>query len=670
MEKEAIKKRMHELYELIEKYDAAYYGKGESLISDQKYDALYKELVSLENQYPLYKEHDSPTSRVGSDLVKEFAKVQHTVPMMSIDNTYAYDELRRWVERTQKNISADDIGYIGELKVDGVACALRYDNGRLVQAVTRGNGVVGDDITANVRTVRSIPLRVDFKEPFEIRGEIYMTFSRFQKLNEWLTEEGLPAMQNPRNTVAGTIKLLDPRIVARRGLSFSAYYLLSNQHTSSHRENLSFLTRCGVPTVMHSSLLGSFDDIVTFCEEWDSKRETLDFPVDGIVIKVDSIPYQRFLGTTAKSPRWVIAYKYQTKTAQTDLIAIDSQVGRTGVVTPVARLQPVMLAGTTIRNATLHNYDEVARLDVRVGDRVEIEKSGEIIPKVVRVVPTDTRKSPHPFVPPTQCPSCGATLVNIEGEVALRCVNTSCPAQMYASLIHFVSRNAMNIEGMGPALIEQLLDKNLVHTPADLFSLSVETLAPLERMGKKSAENVIHSLENAKKNPLNRLIYALGIRLVGAQTAKIIALSVDTISDLFSMSVEEFESIESIGPLVAKSIRLYFDQEKNIDLITRLCSAGVNCSGERGTISKQSQPLSGKTYVLTGTLHHFTRQQAQQHIEQLGGKVSSSVSKKTTAVIAGEDPGSKLGKAEKLGVEVIDEPAFLSLLGRFIHKGP
>jgi DNA ligase (NAD+) len=654
-----MQERLKELYQLIRKYDAVYYGNGQSLISDLEYDSLYKELVELEQKFPEQADPASPARRVGNDLSKEFPKVEHTAPMMSIDNTYSNDELLEWVDRTKKIIESEAIEYIGELKVDGVACALRYDKGKLIQAITRGNGTVGDEITANARTIRSIPLSVDYQQPFEIRGEIYMTFADFSRLNEHLIENGLPPMQNPRNTASGTIKSLDPREVAKRNLSFLAHFLLSPEHKNSHGENLQFLNRIGIPTVYHSDPLRSYEEVRAFCDLWREKRRSLKFPADGIVIKINSISQQETAGATAKAPRWVIAYKYQPDTAITEVLDIDVQVGRTGVLTPVARLKPVLLSGSTIKNATLHNYDEIGRLDISIGDTVEIEKSGEVIPKIIRVVSREGRLLSKISKPPVECPSCHSLVIRLAQEVAVRCVNTSCPAQIFAFLTHFVSRDAMNIEGLGPALIGQLIEKKLVSTPADLFALTAETLASLDRMGAKSAVNIVNALQKAKSNHLHRLIHGLGIRMVGAQTAKILAQAIDDIGALQSMAVENLVLLETIGPNVASSIRYWFDQEKNRELIDTLREYGVNCTGAKQAVSVLSEkPLAGKVFVLTGTLAKLTREKAQEEIEMRGGAVSSSVSKKTTAVIVGEEPGSKLQKAKDLGVTVLYEKDF------------
>jgi DNA ligase (NAD+) len=541
-----------------------------------------------------------------------------------------------------------------------VAVTLHYDKGAFIRGITRGDGAVGDDVTANLRTIRSIPLTVDDQGPLEIRGEVYMTFEHFRGLNEALVENGEKPMQNPRNTTAGTLKLLDPKQVAARRLDFAAYALLSDNHAESHLKNDEYLGTLGFPVVVHSSLLGSVDDIIAFCDTWEQKRHTLPFPADGVVVKVDAIGQQARLGATAKSPRWVIAYKYQPETAITRVLAIEAQVGRTGVITPVARLEPVLLAGTTIRNATLHNYDEVRRLDIRTGDFVEIEKGGEIIPKVNRVIAEKREESSRPFAPPHRCPSCGATLGRLKEEVALRCVSASCPAQAAASLFHFVSRGAMNIEGIGPALIEQLIASGLVKNAADLFTLTRERLAGLERMGEKSADNLLAAVQRAKASPLDRLLHGLGIRMVGAQTARALAREVSDIEELFDKPAAELESIPSIGPLVAESIRMYFDGTENRRLILRLKELGVNARGLPR--SEPKTPISGKSFVLTGSLERHTRDEATRLIVGCGGTVSGSVGKKTHYVVAGENPGSKIEKARSLGITVLNEEAFESLI--------
>jgi DNA ligase (NAD+) len=652
---------LRELRKKIRRYDAAYYGRGESLISDKEYDDLYARLVAMEKKHPELITPDSPTQRIAGDATAGFEKVKHAVPMMSIENTYAETEVAEWIERLQRLLPGEQTGFVGECKVDGVASALRYENGVLTRGITRGDGVAGDDVTANIRTIRSVPLSIEYKGPLEVRGEVYMTFDHFQKLNETIIESGQKPMQNPRNTASGTLKLLDPGVVAARRLSFAAHFCLSDAHTVRHSDNLEFFSSQGFSVVPYSVLPGSTDAVVSFCREWGQKRHSLPFPADGVVIKVDDIEQQRRLGTTAKCPRWVIAYKYQPETAKTTVLAVDGQVGRTGVITPVARLESMLLAGTTIRNATLHNYEEVQRLDIRIGDVVEIEKGGEIIPKIVKVAVEKRGKALAPLTPPIRCPSCGSDLVKLKDEVALRCVATACPAQRFGSLTHFVSRPAMNIEGMGPALIGQLIAEGLVRDVADLFDLTADTLAGLERMGEKSARNIVTALDKAKVNPLDKLINGLGIRMVGAQTARLLAQEVGDIADLYAMNAETLEGIASIGPRVAESIRMYFDRKENRGLIERLRGVGVKCAGTPRP--RETAPLRGKIFVLTGALSGLSREEARALIEQRGGTVSSSVSKKTDYVVAGSEAGSKLDKARLLGVTVIDEKEFMEMVG-------
>lgn len=655
-----IQSHIESLRSRIRDYDTAYYSRNQSLVSDMEYDELYHELEKLEAEHPAFDSPDSPTRRVGNDLTKEFVKVRHTVPMMSIDNTYSEADVREWVARCGKLLPGRTLSFIGELKVDGVAGALIYENGRLVRGVTRGDGTVGDDVTMNMRAIRGIPLVIAHRGPIEVRGEVYMTFEHFRSLNYQMAEAGLKPMQNPRNTTAGTLKLLEPKEVARRSLSFAAHFLLSPDHTESHAANLSFLQTSGFPVVVHSGPLKSADAIIAFCNEWEGKRHALPFPVDGIVIKIDDMEHQRQLGATAKSPRWVIAFKYQPETAVTLVEHIDAQVGRTGVITPVARLTPVFLAGTTIKNATLHNYEEIERLGLRELDYVAIEKGGEIIPKVIRVITDKRGPGTSPYVPPVRCPSCGSALAKLEGEVAVRCFNNSCPAQLLASLEHFVSRSCMDIQGLGPALLKQLVESGHLRTIADLYALSHDQLSALERMGDKSAANILAAVRASKSNPLERLLHGLGIRMIGAQAAKLLARNVADLSDLYTKSAEELCTIEGFGPVMAQSVKLYFDRPENRDLIDKLKNLGLSTAG---TVRPGNPgPFEGKTFILTGTLSSYSREEATGEIEQRGGKVSSSVSKKTSYVVAGAEPGSKIDKAEKYGVAVIDEKAFVRLL--------
>ncbi len=645
------KARISELYRQIKEYDTSYYGDGVSRVTDREHDTLYKELLALEEQFPELKIENSPTSRVGDDLTGGFAKVAHKRPMKSIDNSYSSDDIAHWVSRTRELANDTTITFTAELKMDGVACSLHYSDGKLVQAVTRGNGSVGDDITANVRTIRSIPLTISQKDSVEIRGEIYMTFANFQNLNTRLVSEGKSAMQNPRNTTAGAIKLLSPQEVSKRNLSFCAYYLLSDSEPPTHLENLSTLKRDGFSVVEHSSELKTDSDVVAFCDEWNAKRFDLGYPVDGIVIKVNQLSLYEKIGTTSKAPRWAIAYKYEAEKADTTILAIDIQMGRTGIATPVARLEPVELAGTTVQNCTLHNFDEIERLGVNIGDVVTIEKSGEIIPKVLKV---SAKKSVGNFVMPTECPSCGTDLVKLGSEVAYRCLNGSCPEKRFAALSHFVSRNAMDIAGCGPAVLQQLLDSELITDAADLYTLTSEELLTLDRMGEKSATKLISAFEKSKQKGLASFINGIGIPQVGASTAKILAKAFGSLSALMDAKVEVLIELDTIGDEIADSIISFFASEENKALMEKFTTA--NLLLEEEVIEQTGElPLAGHSYVVTGTLSKYGRKEAGEILERAGAKISSSVSKKTTGLIAGEKAGSKLAKAEKLGVPVLSE---------------
>ncbi|MDR3012668.1 MAG: NAD-dependent DNA ligase LigA [Chitinispirillales bacterium] len=671
------KQRIDELRNLINKYDAAYYGRAVSLVSDKEYDDLLTELINLEKLYPEFDDPNSPTRRIGNDLSKPFQKIRHTAPMMSIDNTYSEQDVLEWIDRLKKALPEEDINFVGELKIDGAAISLIYENGRLIRAATRGDGTTGDDVTANARVIPTIPQQiVNHSSPFEVRGEIYMTFEDFRALNESLAEQGQKTMQNPRNTAAGALKLLDPEETAKRKLSFAAYSLISADNNISLHDNAKLLTGMGFAVVSHSERLRCANDIIAYCEHWESSRRTAPFPIDGVVIKVDSIDHHNRLGATAKSPRWAIAYKYPPEKSETVIESIDASVGRTGVVTPIARLHPVFLAGTTIKNASLHNYDEIERLGVRAGDTVEIEKGGEIIPKVIKV---DLAKRPPdsiPFEPPIECPSCGSPLVKLEGEVALRCLSRSCGAQLLAALEYFVSRTAMDIKGMGPAVVKQLIDGDIIKNAADLYDLTVEKLLTLDRFAEKSASNLVAALEESKTRPLSRLINGLGIRMVGEKAARDIAESINDISDLYGIPIDNDKTlegaalpcfcltdIEGIGTQMAQSIRLFFDRPENVEMIECLRTKGLNLKGDKGRIdaANASGKFAGTTFVLTGTLKKYTRDQAKEMIHGKGGKVSSSVSSKTTYVLAGENAGSKLDKAVALGVRVLTEMEFESL---------
>ena len=652
------KKRQKKLSDLIKKYDEAYYKSGHSLISDFEYDKLYREFKELENSNR-ESTKNSPTTMVGNDLTRGFKKVKHSNPMMSIDNTYSQEELTAWLTRTKKTVNDENCEFVCELKMDGVAAAVRFDNGVLSTAITRGNGTLGDDITENAKTIKSLPKEVSRKDSFEIRGEIFMNFENFEKLNTALIQAGQAPMQNPRNTAAGTIKLLDSKEVAKRGLNFMAHSESEIKKDSTHLITLNGLDKLNISVVPHSEALSKVSDILEFVEKWEPSKNNIGFPVDGIVIKVNSGRYREMLGSTAKSPRWIIAYKYKPETAITEVIAIDTQVGRTGIITPVARLKPVLLSGSTISNATLHNFDEIDRLGVKVGDLVEIEKSGEIIPKILKVV--EPSNSPNVKIP-THCISCNSELIKLKDEVALRCMNSKCPAKLQASISYFVSRNAYNIDGLGPSIIELLIKESLILSASDIFYLKKEDLLKIERMGEKSVDNLLRNIENSKSAPLHSLITALGVPLLGAQSAKALVTILQDISDLYTIDKEQLLQIDGIGEIMADSIIKFFASPDNQNIITRMQDAGVNMRGEKGNIIENNRPLKNQKIVLTGTLEEYKRAELSKLLEDRGAKIVSSVSKNTTLIIAGENAGSKLTKGQNLGIKIISESEIAQLL--------
>ncbi|OGJ86650.1 MAG: DNA ligase (NAD(+)) LigA [Candidatus Raymondbacteria bacterium RifOxyA12_full_50_37] len=653
----ATEKRVNELRGLVHHHDHQYYALGNPTISDREYDALYSELKTLVEKHPEFQSPDCPTMRVGSDLTKEFPKVAHERPMLSIDNSYDTNDLHEFNKRVLKEIEQLSVEYVAEPKIDGIACSLIYNNGRLVLGKTRGDGVTGDNITNNIRTIRSIPLVVNDSSKFEVRGEVYMTVDTLQRLNEIAEETGEKPMKNPRNAAAGALKLQNPKEVAKKGLCFFAYYAEGSLFSISHQENLKTLQDLGFPVNNHITVCDGIDRVIIFIEKFSALRHTLPYNTDGVVIKINDLGLQRRLGTTAKSPRWSIAFKYPPEQKETKILEIVNQVGRTGVITPVANLEPVLLSGTTVSRATLHNYDEIERLDVREGDTVLVEKSGEIIPKVLKVIIKKRPAHSRPFEVLKKCPECSTSLVrdkdNDEDLVALRCPNPSCPAKIERRIQHFVSRNAMNIDSLGPAIIHQLLEKKLIRDFADIYTLKKENLAELERMGEKSAQNIINGIEKSKSNPLNRLIFALGIPHVGETTAKLLARNVKNIDDLACMGLEELDAFNEIGETMAQGIVAFFSHSQTKELIEKLKAAGLNPQGGKEKI--QQGFFTGKTVVITGTLKTFDRNKAIEIIESMGGKVSGSVSKKTDYLLAGENPGSKYNKARALGVEIVGE---------------
>ncbi|MBT3603343.1 MAG: NAD-dependent DNA ligase LigA [Candidatus Latescibacteria bacterium] len=634
-------------------------------ISDREFDHLLHELINLETKHADLVLPDSPTQRVGSDLSKEFPTTVHEVPMLSLDNTYSEDELRDFEDRIRKELPSEDLQYVAELKIDGVALSLTYENGLLVRGVTRGDGVQGEDITPNAKTIQSIPIRLS--QPIdhcEVRGEVYLNHRTFDAINEHREKEGDNRFANPRNATAGSLKLQDPQLVAKRRLSFFAYFFRSENHAQeTHAENLEFISTLGLSVNPNRAVCNGIEDILSYARHWQEQRPNLPYDIDGIVIKLNTVSQQNKLGATAKTPRWAISYKYSAEQAETKLNEITLQVGRTGVVTPVANLDPVLLAGTTVSRATLHNAEELERKDIREGDTVILEKGGDVIPKVVRVV--TTKRPPHsqPFAFPQNCPVCDTPLIKDETEVAIRCVNTRCEAQLKGNIRHFASRTALDIEGLGTALVEQLVDENLVQDVGDLYSLTLEQLSELERMAEKSAQNVIDALEASKEQPFHRLLFALGIRHIGATVARALADNFHTIDKLRETSPEKIEAVHEIGEAIAQSIHAYLNTEENWAVIEKLRMAGVTLEAD-APADTGPKLLDGKTVVVTGTLSRWGRQQIQELVRSLGGKPTSSVSKKTDLVIIGESAGSKKDKAESLGIEILDEDAFAELIGQ------
>lgn len=664
MKREEAEKRIKELREEIRYHERKYYVENSPVISDYQFDLLLKELEELENLFPDLITPDSPTQRVGGEPAEGFPTVFHEKPMLSLDNTYSYEEIREFEKRIKRIIPEEKIDYVAELKIDGLSVSIVYENGMLLKGVTRGDGIKGEDVTHNVKTIRSIPLVIDERRKVEVRGEIYLPFASFKKINEERMERGEPLFANPRNAAAGSMRTLDPKEVSGRGLDSFIYYVFINgtEFFETHWENLSLLKKLGFKTNPNTRYCKNIEEVIEFCEEWNEKKEKLDYEIDGVVIKVNSVKLQKLLGATSKFPRWAIAYKYPPKQAVTKLKEIIVQVGRTGALTPVAVFEPVELSGSIVSRATLHNEEEVQRKDIRIGDYIIVEKAGEVIPYVVGPVKERRSGDEKIFEMPKNCPICGSEVYKPEGEVISRCLNASCPAKIKESILHFASRKAMNIEGLGDALVDQLVEKNLVKSISDIYNLKYEDLVNLERMGSKSSRNLLEQIENSKQNDLSKLIYALGIRYVGEHLAEILAENFESIDDLTKAKKEELLKIREIGEKVAESIEMFFKQKENLDLIDRLRSAGVNVRSKR-EMKIVKDVLKGKTFVITGTLSKYTRDEAEKLIASLGGKVSSSISSKTDYLIVGSEPGSKLEKARALGVKTITEEEFLEMVG-------
>ncbi len=680
--------RAAELRAQIEHHNRLYYQADAPEITDAEYDALLRELQELETEHPELRTPDSPTLRVGGAPVAAFPQVPHAVPMLSLDNALGVEELEEWRARVERGLgrrdagdgsgeAPDDLAFVAELKIDGLSVSLTYEDGVFVRGATRGDGVTGEDITANLRTMREIPLRIRAGKPARgprkkgaadepaatciVRGEAYMTRSGFEKLNERRAEGGEPTFANPRNAAAGSLRQLDPRITAGRPLHFFAYSLLGVDDVTTQAEALERLAAWGFPVNPEWRRLEP-GELARHCLSWEERREELDYHIDGLVVKVDSLAGQADLGATSKAPRWAVAYKFPASEGVTVVRHILVTVGRTGKLTPTAVLEPVEVGGVVIQMAGLHNADEVARKDVRAGDTVIVARGGEVIPQIVRVVKEKRKKGARRFRMPEKCPVCGSRVVRAEGEVAHRCTNASCPSQLRERILHWAGRGAMDVDGLGEALAQQLVDRGLVRDLADLYELDQETLAGLERMGEQSAANLVAALERSKKRGFRHALFGLGIRFVGARVASVLSESFPSLEALLDADQERLEAIDGVGPKVAEAVREFFGAAENRRLVERLAKHGVDLARRGGPAPEG--PLQGKAFVLTGTLERFSREAATAAIEERGGRVTGSVSRKTDYVVAGGSPGSKLARARELGVEVLDEASFKALLAR------
>jgi DNA ligase (NAD+) len=661
LSREQAARRVIRLRREIEYHEKKYYVDNDPQISDAEFDRLMAELKNLESRYPDLITPESPTQRVGEKPVEGFSTVSHGLPMLSMDNCYSVEELQEFEARLHRLLPSADIRYVTELKIDGLGIALRYQEGKYVQAVTRGDSQRGDDVTANVKTIKSLPLTIPETRPVEARGEIYLPFASFNKINQEREDNGESLFANPRNAAAGSIRLLDPSLVAGRELGIFLYTLyVQDKEPPTQWETLTGLRALGFKTNPHSRRCRTLQEVIAYWEEWKDKRDSIDYDCDGVVIKVDDLDQRLKLGITAKTPRWAISFKFPARQATTRVQDIIVQVGRTGALTPVAVLEPVKLSGTTISRSTLHNEEELKRKDVRVGDFVLIERSGDVIPRVVAVMKERRTGREKKFRFPTKCPICHSQTFKPEGEVISRCSNPSCPARLRESILHFASRRAMDIEGLGEALVDQLLDKGLVRQIPDLYRLRQDDLVKLERMGAKSARNLLDQVERSKQRDVSALIFALGIRHVGERTALDLAEHFGNLTTLSRASNDELVRIPEVGPKVAESIVFFFQQPENKELLRALRETGLNFSGLKR--SKAEGPLRGKVFVFTGGLASFAREEAGRLVEQLGGMVQSDVTKKTTHVVVGEVPGSKLAKAQKLGLVILSETEFLKLI--------
>ena len=653
-----IQNKVKELTEKLNYHNRKYYIDDAPEISDFEFDAMLRELEDLEEKYPELKSPNSPTVRVGGEAVSGFESVEHTVPMQSLQKAFSEEEIRAFDKRVREVIPSPT--YVVEHKIDGLSVSIEYINGELVRGSTRGDGNTGEDVTQNIKTIRSVPLKLNTPIPYlEVRGEVFISQKKFEEINAELEAQDQPLFANPRNAAAGSLRQLNPKIAASRGLDIFVFNIqqVEGVQISSHTEGLRFLKKQGFKTILNDKEFKTIDDVIEQIRAIGEERGSLYFGIDGAVVKVNSFESRTELGVTTKFPKWAIAYKYPAEKQKTVIRDIKLQIGRTGVLTPLAVLDTVRIAGSNVSRATLHNADYIKEKDIRIGDTVVIEKAGDIIPAVVAVIAENRTGDEKEFNMPSHCPECGALVVREEGEAAYRCTGVNCPAQRYRNIVHFVSRPAMDIDGLGPSIIEQMLKRSMIETAADLYYLNPEEIAQMDKMGKKSAENLMTQLEKSKSNPLNRLINAFGIRHIGEKAAKILAKEYKTLDTLRKATVEELTSIDDIGGIMAESVVEFFNEQQNIDFITRLEAAGVKCEDDTDSNSVDER-FKGLTFVLTGTLSKYKRSEAAAIIESMGGKTSSSVSKKTSYVLAGEEAGSKLDKANKLGIPVISEEEF------------
>ncbi|MCC3144996.1 NAD-dependent DNA ligase LigA [Halanaerobium sp. Z-7514] len=661
LNKEKAKKKIAALREKIREAEYRYFVLDDPQISDAEFDKLMQDLIKLENQFPELITADSPTQRVGGEVLDEFEKVEHSTEMLSLDNSFNAEELRDFEQRIAKNTAQKDYQFVVEHKIDGLSAVIRYQDGSFQLGATRGNGEVGENITENMKTIRSLPLKIKDKAELELRGEIYLSKSEFERINQQRLENDEKAFANPRNAAAGSMRQLDSKIAASRRLSILIYDLISHSEKefATHLEVFFYLKEQGFNVNWHKKAAG-IEEVIEICQEWEEKRESLDFEIDGLVVKINDLALREELGSTARSPRWAIAYKFPAQQKTSRVKDIEISLGRTGALTPTAVLEAVELAGSTVSRATLHNEDEIKRKDIRIGDTVLVQKAGDVIPEVVKVIKEKRDGSEKEFEMPEHCPVCGSKVKRPEGEAVTRCTNISCPAQRKEKILHFVSRDAMNIEGVGPALIDQLLEHQLIDDYADLYFLKQHHLKDLERMGEKSSQNVTEAIRASKDREFFRVIYALGIRHVGLGAARTLSNNYSSIEQLRAASSQELEEIDEIGPVIADSIINFFAEKQNRDLISRLKQAGINLSREES--EEKEEFLAGLKFVFTGSLNDFTRSEVKDLVEKAGGRSVSAVSSKTDYLVIGDNPGSKYQKAQELGIEILTESEFKQLL--------